>query len=306
MKILCIIPARGGSKGIPKKNLIDFCGKPLLQWTIEQAKDSKLISSILVSSNNKEILELAMKCSTGWVVRPERISNDVATSEAALEHAINIFAGYKPDLIVFLQATSPLRTSQDIDNAINELIKNDYDSLFSACEIEDFLIWEKYMDGQLHSVNYDYKSRQRRQEIEKKYVENGSIYVFKPEILLKHNNRLGGKIGMYIMDKWKMHEIDDYESLELCEFLMNKKILEPALPNRIKEIAEQYHERVCGGTLGMSNQKCECCFSKTNTTTVIEHDSRDFSKDLKLCTDCWIKLMSYWQKNHPKKIVPIN
>lgn len=226
-KIICIIPARGGSKGIPKKNLIDFCGKPLLQWTIDQAKGSKLINDIIVSSDDSEILKLALNCGVLDYKRPKEISGDGSTSEEALNFTL---FGYKkrhnsPDLIVFLQATSPLRTYLDIDNAINELIKNNYDSLFSACPIRDFLVWEKTQQEGLRPLNHQSYNRLRRQDITETYVENGSIYVFKPEILLKHNNRLGGKIGMYVMDKWKIHEIDDIEDLHLCEFLMKKHLL---------------------------------------------------------------------------------
>ena len=228
MKIICIIPARGGSKGIPNKNIIDFCGKPLLQWTIEQAKSSKYINEVYVTSDSVEIRDIATDLNCYPIRRPMDISGDTNSSESALIHALSkikiVQGGFVPDIVVFLQATSPLRT--DIDNAIETFIIGGYDSLFSACEIEDFLIWEKNNEtGELQSINYDYKNRQRRQDIQKRYVENGSIYIFKPEVLLKHNNRLGGKIGMYVMDKWKMHEIDDYDSLSICKHLMKTKIL---------------------------------------------------------------------------------
>ena len=226
--IICIIPARGGSKGIPNKNIIDFCGKPLLQWTIEQAKSSKYINEVYVTSDSVEIRDIATDLNCYPIRRPMDISGDTNSSESALIHALSkikiVQGGFVPDIVVFLQATSPLRT--DIDNAIETFIIGGYDSLFSACEIEDFLLWEKnHKEGKLQSINYDYKSRKRRQDIETQYVENGSIYIFKPEILIKNNNRLGGKIGMYVMDKWKMHEIDDYDSLSICEHLMKTKIL---------------------------------------------------------------------------------
>ena len=124
-----------------------------------------------------------------------------------------------------LQPTSPLRSSEDIDNAIEELFEQDVDSLFSAVELEDFFIWERNESGKLQSVNYDFENRQRRQDINGQFVENGSIYVFKPSVVLENNNRLGGKIGVSIMESWKIHEIDSYDDLEMCRFIYNKKVL---------------------------------------------------------------------------------
>ena len=228
--IICIIPARGGSKGIPNKNIIDFCGKRLLQWTIEQAKASQYINDVYVTSDSVEIRDIATDLNCYPIRRPMDISGDTNSSESALIHALSKIkigqGGFVPDIVVFLQATSPLRTTKDIDNAIKTFIKGGFDSLFSACVMEDILIWDKSkFNKKLFSVSYNYTNRQRRQDIKNRYVENGSIYIFKPEILIKNNNRLGGKIGMYVMDKWKMHEIDDYDSLSICEHLMKTKIL---------------------------------------------------------------------------------
>lgn len=147
MNIVCIIPARGGSKGIPNKNLVDFCGHPLLRWTIRQARESKYIKNVYVTSDDLNILALASNNGAILIKRPEDISGDIATSESALLHALDhidsfiFFDQPSPDLIVFLQATSPLRTTEHIDNAIKYLIDNNCDSVFSAVEMPDFLIW---------------------------------------------------------------------------------------------------------------------------------------------------------------------
>jgi len=125
--------------------------------------------------------------------------------------------------IVFLQATSPLRTTNDIDNCIRTIIDGDLDSVFSASILEDMLIW-KLDEENLKSVNYDYKNRKRRQDSEKQYVENGSIYVFKKDGFMVNNNRLFGKIGLSLMESWKMFEIDSFEDLELCEIIFENKI----------------------------------------------------------------------------------
>lgn len=228
LNIVCIIPARGGSKGLPKKNIIDVAGKPLIVWSIEKALQSKYIANkVFVSSDCDEILSISMSYGAKCIKRPDDISGDKASSESALLHAI--FEIEKEcgeiDLIVFLQATSPLRETKDIDNAIEKLINENLDSLFSASKLEDFFIWTYDENENLKSLNYDFLNRKRRQDISEQFVENGSIYLFKPQVLFDYNNRLGGKIGMSFMEHWKMYEIDSIEDKSLCEYyIRNKKI----------------------------------------------------------------------------------
>ena len=131
MNIITVIPARGGSKGIPKKNIIDFCGKPLIYWTIQQSLDSKLINKTYVSTDNKEIKLISKQFGAEVIDRPDKLAIDTSPSEDALLHTLNIVNDSSIDLVVFLQATSPMRKSKDIDNAINCLITNNYDSVFS-------------------------------------------------------------------------------------------------------------------------------------------------------------------------------
>ena len=227
-KIVCIIPARGGSKGIYKKNLLPLAGKPLIAWSIEQANSSKYLrNQVYVTSDSDEILNVAVEFGANKIVRPEGISGDFSTSESALLHALGKIHESMEEilLVVFLQATSPLREVKDIDNAIETAVQGRYDSLFSTTELHDFFIWSYGNEGKLESLNYDYRNRKRRQDVKKQYVENGSIYVFKPEILIRDGNRLGGEIGISVMDPWKVHEIDTMDNVELCEFYMRKKIL---------------------------------------------------------------------------------
>jgi N-acylneuraminate cytidylyltransferase len=226
--IVCIIPARGGSKGIPGKNILNIAGKPLIAWSIEQARSSKYLNgNVYVTSNCDEILDISLKHGANIIKRPEDISGDKATSESALVHALGEIGKIVKDieLVVFLQATSPLREDKDIDNAIETVIEKGYDSLFSAIELHDFFIWTYDNSNNLKSLNYDYRNRKRRQDVKEQYVENGSIYVFKPEILLRDGNRLGGKIGISVMEPWKVHEIDTMDNIELCEFYLRNKIL---------------------------------------------------------------------------------
>ena len=221
--IVAIIPARGGSKGIPKKNLCLLEGKPLIAYSIEQALEASAINRVLVSTDDPEIAAVSKQYGAEVIWRPADISGDTASSEEALLHALTFLEqeeGYCPRLVVFLQTTSPLRRPDDIDNAINKLIMDKADSLLSLTKAVEF-IWSKSGD-EFISVTFDYKNRRRRQELNPIYYENGSIYVFKPEILAKNRNRLGGKVSAYIMESWQRADIDDYESLEWCQWLYRK------------------------------------------------------------------------------------
>ena len=116
--------------------------------------------------------------------------------------------------------TSPLRDSNDFSNALEKMKNEKLDSLLSVNELRDFFIWRK-QDTKFISDNYDFKNRSRRQLINTKYHENGSFYIFRPEILKQYQNRLGGKIGYYLMEEYKSFQIDEIEDLKLCEIIMN-------------------------------------------------------------------------------------
>lgn len=224
---VAIIPARGGSKGIPKKNLKPFCGKPLVVWTIEHALKSKFIDSVWVSSDSKEILNISKKTGANIILRPKSISFNTSTSESAWLHALDHIEqniGHV-DRVVGLQATNPLRESSDIENAITKFQRTNADSLFTGSDIGNLFTWKK-INKKLHSLNYNYKKRPRRQDFPKQYVENGSIYVLKPEILRKFKNRLGGKIEISLMDNWKSFDIDTLDDFKFCETLMKSYLLE--------------------------------------------------------------------------------
>lgn len=222
MSTVAIIPARGGSKGIPRKNLIDFCGRPLLEWSILQAKLTNRIDEVAVSSDSDEILSIAKKLGAKIIERPADISGDRATSESALQHAIRCFST-QPDIIVMLQATSPLRKPDDLERALYQFHEEELDSMFSAAILEDFLIWEKSNSGDLISVNYDFCLRGRRQERLPQYVENGSFYIMRHDVII-NGNRLGGKMGMYLMDFWQSFELDEMKDLELLKILFEAKL----------------------------------------------------------------------------------
>ena len=158
------------------------------------------------------------------IIRPHHLCKDDSTSESALNHAIEYLKSEQnstPDIIIFLQATSPLRLHYDIDNAINLFNKENADSLFSATRLSDLTLWEKKNDNWM-SINFDYQNRLPRQDMSPNYIENGSIYIFKPEILENYNNRIGGKIIVYEMQFWQTWEIDSIHEIDLVEFYMKK------------------------------------------------------------------------------------
>ena len=226
MTIQCIIPARGGSKGIFKKNVIDFCGKPLLAWTIDQCLSAEKVSDVWVSSEDDEILYVAESYGAKIIKRPDEISVDTATSESAWLHAIDYLQsnGVVVDIVLGPQLTSPLREVSDIDNAIAKFTEGNYDSMFSASMADDFFFWEESSKG-IFSINYDYKNRKRRQEIKEQIIENGSFYLFKKEVIQNNDNRMGGKIGYSKMDFWKMFEIDSLSDLRMCSALMKEFLI---------------------------------------------------------------------------------
>ena len=154
--------------------------------------------------------------------RPEELATDTATSEDAIIHAVlEVEKKMSVKTVVFLQATSPIREKNDIDNAYNVFMEKNYDSLFSMTKLDDYCLW-KYSDDILRSFTYDYKKRGRRQERDPLYLENGSIYIFNAEIVKEFHNRLGGNIGMYEMPFERSYEIDSKNEIAICEYFMRR------------------------------------------------------------------------------------
>jgi CMP-N,N'-diacetyllegionaminic acid synthase len=220
-RTLAVIAARGGSKGIPNKNLIDLCGKPLIAWTVMQAAAAQGVDVVAVSSDSDQILAAAEAAGAVGVRRPEDISGDLASSESAWLHALERLDGKLGPFgrVVALQATSPIRESSDIEQALATFEREELDSLLSVCEVEDYFNWRIGADGP-EPINYDFRNRRMRQQIEKRYLENGSFYVLIPALLREQNNRLGGKIGMHLMERHKMFQIDRPEDIKLCAAIM--------------------------------------------------------------------------------------
>ena len=223
-KILAIIPARGGSKGIPRKNIRLLAGKPLIAYTIEAGSKSKCIDKTVVSTEDKEIAEKSREYGAEVIERPKELATDTAPTEPVLEHVVEWLKeheGYKSDIVVLLQPTSPLRNNKHFDEALDIFLNNDYDSLLSVCPSHAF-IWKVREDG-AYPINYDFKSRPRRQDKEHEYKENGALYIMKYETLISNHNRLGGKIGLYIMPEESSIEIDTEFDFWLCEQIINRQ-----------------------------------------------------------------------------------
>ena len=221
-----VILARGGSKGIPNKNIRNFCGKPLLVWSLIVAKNVKSASDVWVSSDNEKILKIADKFGAKIIKRPKKWASDKATSVSGYKHAMDEIEknGIKVDAIIALQPTSPIRTSNDVDMAIKKFIDKNYDSMFSASEFSDSFLWEENGNKKLTGINHNYKIRKRRQEIKPKYLENGSFYIFKPK-LLKKKTIFGGKIGFSLMPFWRSFEIDEIDDWKFCSIIMKEYLL---------------------------------------------------------------------------------
>ena len=220
INVICIIPARGGSKGIPRKNVRLLAGKPLIVHSIEQSRLASSICLTVVSTDDDEIAEISTAAGAKVIRRPFEISGDDASSESAVIHTLSELAleNIVPDLVVFLQCTSPIRTFDDIDKAVARLIDQNADSLLSVSPNHRFL-WAE-VEGKVVSLNYDFHNRPRRQDMPLQYVENGSIYVFRREIFMHHKNRLGGKVAIYIMDEDASWDIDTAFDMHVAEMLM--------------------------------------------------------------------------------------
>jgi len=226
--IIAVIAARGGSKGIPNKNLIPFCGKPLIYWSIKVALETPEINSVWVTTDDTLIAEQSQRFGAEVVMRPDELSGDIIMSDAAWEHAINEVSRTSDatiDMVVALQNTSPLRQSSDLSQAILKFKQSECDTMFSGSDASDLTLWSKKETGELESLNFNWRKRLRRQDMKPQFIENGSFYIFTPETIAQSHDRFFGKIEMFAMEKWKSFEIDEIVDIQLCEYLMQNYLL---------------------------------------------------------------------------------
>ncbi len=228
MSIVCLIPARGGSKGIPRKNISMLAGKPLVAYSIEQATKVRCVDRVVVSTDDSEIAATSEHYGAEVIWRPLELSGDNATSESALLHALDHLQRterYEPHFTVFLQCTSPLTLSDDICGTIKALLEQNADSALAVTRFHYFL-WRLDKDGNAVGINHNKHVRPLRQQGEPQFVETGAVYVMRTEGFLKAKHRFFGKTGMYVMPAERCLEIDDLVDLRLAEVLIDGKPLE--------------------------------------------------------------------------------
>ena len=210
MNIVSVILARGGSKGIPGKNIIDLNGKPLLYYSMRASMDSN-INKTFVSTDDIDISNVALSYGVSVIDRPDALATDTAQSEDALVHFAN---KVDFDILVFIQPTSPMIKSEDINKGIKML--DSYDSIFSGYKEE----WTSKWSNDMKPINWDGKNRPRRQDAEDVYVENGAFYITTRKQLLDSKLRYSGKIGVVEMPFSRSFQIDTMEDLELIRKLI--------------------------------------------------------------------------------------
>lgn len=216
MRILCVIPVRGGSKGIPRKNLKPIAGKPLVAWTIEQALDAKTALApeieldVVVSTDDKELADIAREYGAEVpFMRPAELAEDTTATEPVIEHAIEFMSheDRRPDAVMLLQATSPVRLPGTLARAVRQFAASDSDSMVGVIPIGPF-IWAA---TEPPTAQYEVMARPRRQELTRetfRYRENGSMYITKTEIYEKFHNRLAGKIELFMLEDIEGVDID--------------------------------------------------------------------------------------------------
>jgi len=227
-KILAVIPARAGSKGLPGKNIKTLNGKPLISWTIEQAKNSSIIDRAIVSSDSKSIIDVALSCGADVpFIRPSSISGDTAPMFDVLKHALDsLEEDY--DVIVLLEPTSPLRKDSDIDNALVQLIDqyDEYDSTVSLgkIQLEHPGICKKISSNSVVSYQDSPKHVTYRQQLDPAYFPYGVIYASKVESLISSKSFYQDRTLPFIIERWQNYEIDDELDFMCVKYIMASRL----------------------------------------------------------------------------------
>lgn len=216
--VLGVILARGGSKRLPRKNVLELGGKPLINWTIDEASKSKYITTLVVSTDDEEILEIARKSGVKTVIRPDVLANDGASSLDALFHAIEEIGGHY-DYVILLQPTSPFRTVQNIDESLEIALTEKYSSVISVTEVDFNKDWVNHLteDDTLDLFHNDKKSDAKR----KSYKLNGAIYIAQLEYFRKMKKLISpSNSKAYIMSAENSIDIDSPYDFEVAKKLL--------------------------------------------------------------------------------------
>ncbi|WP_334171056.1 acylneuraminate cytidylyltransferase family protein [Sinomonas sp.] len=219
MTILCVIPARGGSKGVHRKNIRLIAGKPLLVWTIEQALRARPSLDVLVSTDDEEIAGIARAAGADVpFIRPAALARDETATEPVVRHAIAVRAlqGRRPDAVMLLQATSPVRFPGTLDRAVEQFETSGADSLVGVVPQPPFL----WLSGEEPFAAYDPAHRPRRQDLDESgyaYRETGSLYLTRTEIYEQGGHRVGGRVSLFVMDEREGVDVDTELDLLVAE-----------------------------------------------------------------------------------------
>lgn len=226
-EILAIIPARGGSKGVPRKNVRELNGKPLIGYTIEAAKKSNRVSRVVVTTEDIEIATVSREYKAEVpYLRPDELSQDNSPTMECVLHMLNYLEkteGYVSDYVLLLQCTSPLRNHSHIDEAIDKLLNSDYDSIVSVCEAEVNPYWANIFEGdKLKYFIEEGRKITRRQELPNVYRMNGAIYLIKTEVLKKQKTFEPEEVMGYIMDSYSSVDIDTEMDFKIAEAIIKE------------------------------------------------------------------------------------
>lgn len=228
---LCIIPARGGSKGLPKKNVKTLIDKPLIAWTIEAALKSKYVDKVVVSTDDSQIAKISNEYGAEVIIRPMELASDTASTMDVILHALEYLKNnrnYTPDYVTLLQCTSPLRDENHINEAIECILynENEVDSLISVTKEEHPPWWLRTIntEGYIERYfDYDVANSIRRQDFVELYRPNGAIYIAKTNILKAHKAFQTDKTVPFIMDYVSSIDIDTEDDFDLAEFFIRRK-----------------------------------------------------------------------------------
>jgi|TARA_B110000971_G_scaffold124666_1_gene127600 CMP-N,N'-diacetyllegionaminic acid synthase len=227
-KILGVIPARAGSKGIPNKNIIDIGDQPLIKYTIDAALGSTMITDCIVSTDSDDIASLAESLgSSAPFIRPKNLSDDKALSLPVIQHAVNFMEkkyAIRYDVVIMLQPTTPLRTSEDIDKSLTALMSEKLDSVISVVEVEGNhpLRMKRIVNNRLvNYVDQGHEDMRPRQELPKVYIRNGAIYATLRDVLIVGDSFVGENSYPYVMSKEKSINIDTISDLYLAQTYIN-------------------------------------------------------------------------------------
>ncbi len=229
MKKLAIIPARGGSKGLPGKNHKLLKGIPLISYTIKAALESRMFDKVIVSTDSEEIAEIAKESGVEVpFMRPQELAGDVASSDAAVMHALRFIEDAKGESFEYvckLQPTSPLRNAQDIREAFNLLLARSANSIVSVCECEHSPLWSGVITEDLRIDNFMSKQLAvtNRQELQNYYRLNGAIYISKVDNFKKNGCFFGENSIAYIMPRERSVDIDDILDFKFAELLLTER-----------------------------------------------------------------------------------